>query len=850
MFEAILTLPTLARRLEGLGGGKLSGSSRSRLCFLVGLHDTGKAVHGFQARLRGEKPDCGHIAPLWDVLEGGAPTDQDKMLRRDLLAAVGQPRWQGWFQPWDPDPDSAEAPPDAKAVRGWFWQAVLAHHGSLPAGAGNLPSDQWRPRAGYAPLEALAALSEALAVMFPAAYDADAPPLPASPRFLHALAGLITLADWLGSDQNVFAFPDDGAPTGLARIAWARQQATGLIARRGLESAAARAVAETLTPDFASLFPGLAAPRPAQAALLSAPLPPPGQIVTLEAETGSGKTEAALAHYFRLFRAGEVDGLYFGLPTRAAAVQIHERVRDTVRRWLGEAAPAVGLAVPGYLRVDDAEGERLPDAPGVLWPDRIDPDRVWAVERAKSYLSGAIMVGTVDQVLMGGLQVRHAQFRSSPMLRLLLVVDEVHASDAYMGLVLRNVLDQHVAAGGHALLMSATLGAEARASFLQIGQPGPVKAPPLVEAAALAYPALQRRGEALQGLAHDGRAKKVAIELIKPDGLDALLARVAAAAEAGAAVLVIRNTVDGAREAFARLEELNAPLLCCCDVRTPHHSRYAPEDRRRLDKALEAAFSDPEGRVRAGVVAVTTQTAEQSLDICADWLVTDLCPGDVLLQRLGRLHRHQRARPTGFGVAQVAVIAPEAAELAARMDTKGNAKGRMPLGIGGGVYHNAVAVLATRAWLAERGALAIPADNRSLVEAATHTESLKAIAARLGEPWVAHLRHVEGEIIGQRGIARLNCLKWEKPLVENQPATDQTILTRLGLNDRRIDLPVPLTGPFGGSVSGFNLPGWMAERLGAVVAPEEVTGSVDGIIFRLGERWFGYDRLGLREVRR
>jgi hypothetical protein len=161
--------------------------------------------------------------------------------------------------------------------------------------------------------------------------------------------------------------------------------------------------------------------------------------------------------------------MYFALPTRAAARQIHGRIQAALQRLLGdEAARYVTLAVPGYI-TRQAEGASLPE-PDAHWPDasmEARHDALWASERPKRYLAGWVAVGTIDQVLMAGLRVRHAQLRSGAMLRLLLVVDEVHASDTYMTAILRNVLDQHRRAGGHALLMSATLGSAARARLLQ-----------------------------------------------------------------------------------------------------------------------------------------------------------------------------------------------------------------------------------------------------------------------------------------------------------------------------------------------------------------------------------------------
>ncbi|MDB4914145.1 MAG: CRISPR-associated helicase/endonuclease Cas3, partial [Gemmatimonadetes bacterium] len=182
-------------------------------------------------------------------------------------------------------------------------------------------------------------------------------------------------------------------------------------------------------------------------------------ITILESETGSGKTEAALARFVTLFSAGKVDGLYFALPTRTAATQMHKRVFDATAMAFTEPPPVI-LAVPGYLRVDDTEGRRHELARfDVLWPDAERfRYRGWAAEGPKRYLAGCIVVGTVDQVLLSSLRVGHAHMRATSLMRMLLVVDEVHASDAYMTRILEDVLARHRRAGGHALLLSATLG--------------------------------------------------------------------------------------------------------------------------------------------------------------------------------------------------------------------------------------------------------------------------------------------------------------------------------------------------------------------------------------------------------
>ena len=825
--EALLGLPTVRARLDALAGRVLSDSDVARLCFFTGLHDAGKVNHGFQAKLRGETRHAGHIGPFWAILRGPHFDPATRRVRLDLRRALMAPRWEPWFEGGE-----AECR---------FWAVILAHHGSLPIDTPQAVPGLWRQRDNYDPVSALSDMADVVSRMTPTAFRGDSCKLPDQTRFEHALAGFVTLADWLGSDDTIFRSPNSGAPSGNERIRWARHQTAELLNRRGIDPSSARAAARRQTEDFKDLFPGYADARPAQAELLEAPLPKPGQVTVLEAETGSGKTEAALLLFFRLFRAGEVDGLFFTLPTRAAAVQIHGRITDMIARWLGCAAPPVGLAVPGYLRVDEAEGQRLPDQFAVRWPDDAE-DRGWAVENSKRYLSGAVMVGTIDQVLLGGLRVRHAPFRSGPMLRLLLCVDEVHASDTYMTTLLRNVLNQHTAAGGHALLMSATLGSLARTRLLS-GRVEPHQEPNARGAELLPYPSVQRSGDSVPTLLPGSgpRQKKVTVELFDPDDDGRLLMELKAAAEDGAVLLFIRNRVGDAMDTVRRLEKIGAPLLRCEGVIAPHHGRFSPDDRHLLDQALERAFQD-----RRGVIAVTTQTAEQSLDIDADWLITDIAPGDVLLQRIGRLHRHDRLRVPRFDAARVTVLAPSKTQLARTLSPHGTLRKRSLVGVGG-VYENIVGVLSTRRWLAEHGEVRIPADNRALVEAATHPRVLCDFAENLGEPWTRHLLSVEGAAAANSGAAQTVCVDWWEPLTANQPIPnlEDRPATRLGIKDRRIVLPRAVNGPFGRPVRTFNIPGWMTPDEADEVGVDGVVSEGGELRFRLGSKEFRYDRFGL-----
>ena len=328
-------------------------------------------------------------------------------------------------------------------------------------------------------------------------------------------------------------------------------------------------------------------PRPAQASAAEFTLDE--RLVILEAETGSGKTEAALWRFARLFEAGRVDSLYFALPTRAAAVQIHARVHAAISQFFGTEAPEAVLAVPGYLRVGEAQGHSLPDW-RVRWDDNPDEAKLmarWAAESVKRYLAATIAVGTVDQAMLAGLQVKHAHLRSSALSRSLLVIDEVHASDHYMTEVQNQLLKIHLRRGGYAMLMSATLGAAARAKWL--GQRRRTSSRPKPRP-------IQRYGGVARLAAHGVQRmlsrKPSRWSWSRPCRRRGCLRAIAAAPQTRAC-LVVRNTVTAAIETWNAVRAAGEERLLLQVARGPalHHGRFAPEDRKLLDEAVEAALS-------------------------------------------------------------------------------------------------------------------------------------------------------------------------------------------------------------------------------------------------------------------
>lgn len=831
-FLALARCRAIRRALEAAASRALSERDLARLAVLVFLHDIGKANSGFQAKRWKTERD---IPGDWPVhVHAGHGSEAfglfDEPTTREAISPLVEQ-----ICTWGDASDS-------------LLIASISHHGRPIKEMHVRRAAIWRSAPGkYSPAAVLSEIAARALALFPRAFAYGGQSFPDAPGFGHFFAGIVQLADWLGSDTRFFPFsePDDD------RARTAPDMATKAIAAVGLDTENWRNALVANPRSFAGVF-DVSKARPIQAAMSEESL---DRLVILESETGSGKTEAALWRYLHLFGSGEVDGLYFALPTRVAASQIYRRVTDALQRVWPEAPPLAVRALPGYAAADGQTAIPLPDF-RVQWSDNLDdqmaPTR-WAAESAKRFLAAPVAVGTIDQALLGALQVRHAHLRYATLARSLLVVDEVHASDPYMTVLLGRLLKAHLRNGGHALLLSATLGSSARNCYLAL-TPKAVQEPPRAmsfEAACAApYPAISDHG-AIRKTAPTGHSKKVAWALHDIIGAPEQIAKTAiCAASRGAKVLIIRNTVPAAVATLAALER-SVPdpswLFNLNGIPTLHHSRFSRQDRPALDAAIEAQLGKT--RPAGPLIVVGTQTLEQSLDIDADLLITDLCPMDVLLQRIGRLHRHARSsneRPEPYRAAQAWVLTPPAHDLTPMLTRSQHGMGRFHNG--GGIYDDLRILEATRALIAERPQVSIPDDNRYLVEAATHPDRLRALEAQHGESWQKVGLQIEGDTSAERAVGHLHALDVDQTFGETAFPTDVRLATRLGAQDRIVHFELdksPFGLPFGELPVRHHL---LPRGLSPDAEPTDITIADNRITFRLGQTQFCYSRLGLERL--
>jgi len=489
-------------------------------------------------------------------------------------------------------------------------QILGQHHGFSPnltryqASSEVFGGQDWQIRRS----ELLAHLKQALASEFPDIHDA---------LQARVLAGLTTVADWIGSG-SMFEDPED---------VWQKKIELALDV--------AGFIPPLMKPglSFSEVFPF--SPKETQTGLIEAARHP--GVYVLEAPMGLGKTEASLYAAYQLLTRGMATGIYFALPTQLTSDKIHDRVNEFLSRVLDEDSPQKrALLVHGNAWLKQFEmGE---DA---------NPGGSWFAQRKRGILA-PFAVGTVDQALMAVMNVKHGFVRTFGLAGKVVILDEVHSYDSFTGTILDALVKALRQLHCTVIILSATLTRERRSSLL--GVPSKTNSYPLITA------------QPNQGEMQEIETEKlvdVSVAIAHPSEVDAA-EEALHRAEKGQQVLWIENTVNEAQNIYQQLAARAGECSLNCGLL---HSRFLKIDRSANEDAWVKYFGKDGAKSRSqqGRILVGTQVLEQSLDIDADFLVSRIAPTDMLLQRLGRLWRHEETcRPTEAR-REAWILAPELA---------------------------------------------------------------------------------------------------------------------------------------------------------------------------------------------
>lgn len=606
----------------------------SWLVFLVALHDIGKLTPGFQYKCPALCTCLGEAFASNDIERG--ETDHGMSgyaILSDLFASDGSCEHE---------------------IAKLLGHILAAHHGRFYRG---MNFRKTRARIGQRGWQELRqqAVEELLAILglrwdaFPFAHSES---LPAG--FLLDLAGLTTLADWLGSDENRFGYVGEYSGDWDQYFRNRCKIAAGVSDELHLT----KAPAAEMESRFTGLFE-FDIPNSSQKVALNAirQLTSPSLLI-IETPMGSGKTEAALAVSDICMRERGARGIYYALPTQATANQIFGRMHDFLKKNKAIDETELHL-IHAYAPMQKEyrelqlkavyDGEAMGDVMASSW-----------FAARKRGLLAPFAVGTVDQALMGAMRTKHMFLRLHGLAGKVVIIDEVHAYDAYTSTLVDNLVSWLAAVGATVILLSATLPPSRRAALLS------AYSHDAVLNGTITYPCVM--GVDVDGhiiSAHvpwpDDENKTIFLKRVEQpsDGDWSAVATILSKqlTDGGCAACIL-NTVSEAQSLFrylSRHQQLQDAEMML------FHARFPIGERLAIEKRLERMFGKPGKKTNRPhkAVVVATQVLEQSLDVDFDIMVSAHAPVDLLLQRAGRLQRHKRERPPMLSESHLYLLSPD-----------------------------------------------------------------------------------------------------------------------------------------------------------------------------------------------
>jgi len=722
------------------------------ICYLLGMHDIGKFAQKFQAKV----PELfrnsfdSNPADISDSYDHGA----------------------GGMRIFKVCPECFYLPQISKS-RAWtpLISAVTGHHGAPPAANAETSLVSLTMDYGKKGIEAAGEFAGRIRELFELPARLEGLSLDQARCASHAVAGLAVLSDWIGSNQEWFPYSE---PKLELPEYWecTQRRADMAVERSGVLGAA---ISNQFT--YEDLLDSEAQPSPVQHWAETVNIPPAPAMFLIEDETGSGKTEAALMLAHRLMQAGHARGVYVALPTMATANAMFDRLAKRYRRFFAsDAHPSLVLAHgakdlhQGFQDAVMRAGRRE-----IAYPNQHDGEdestvtasaacAEWIADDRRLAFLADVGAGSIDQALLAVLPSKHQSLRLFGLMRRVLILDEVHAYDAYMRQEMERLIEFHAGLGGSTILLSATLPLSFRQRLAAAFAKG-VGAERDSHDHGVEYPLATTCSKAsmkaspCEGM--PGRARRLPVRFLRTAA--EAYSEVKRATQAGRAVLYIRNTVDDAIKAHRELEDRNVKAHL-------FHARYALCDRLRLEQEFVAMFG--KGSTcsdRREQVLVATQVVEQSLDLDFDAMITDLAPIDLVIQRAGRLWRH------GFrersGQPELLIVGPEpVADADETWFSDAFPKAAY-------VYKDHARLWLSARVLEDRGAIDSPAGLRGLIEAVYRDD----VDSQVPEGLQPCFWEAQGRAGAEHGVARMNLLALQQGYIRDGAPwdSDHRISTRL-----------------------------------------------------------------------
>ena len=544
------------------------------------------------------------------------------------------------------------------------------------------------------------------------------------------IAGLTSVADWIGSDERFFPpagkIEDEKVPA-LAQVALQEIGIIPPVLREG----------RTFTEIFG--FPSNEMQTKTLATITEA------GVYVIEAPMGMGKTEAALGAAYRLLTTGKATGIYFALPTQATSNRIHLRMNEFLRRISPDAGASRLIHGNSWLMRENLELQSVVGLSKQISGEDAGRGRDWFAS-AKRALLAPFGVGTVDQALLGVVAAKHFFVRHFALAGKVVILDEVHSYDLYTGTLIDKLISTLEDLGCTVIVLSATLTGDRRAQIA-----GGFSE--LQDNTSLSYPLISGRRESVDFApvaAQPPVSKFVQVDFISENKAAEEAIRLASD---GGTVLWICNTVDAAQRQFRRLVDLPSGSVLVGLL----HSRFPFQRREELETEWMDRFGK-DSKNRCGSILVATQVVEQSVDLDADFLITELAPTDMLLQRLGRLWRHERGkRPVDK--ARMCVISETKSFV--EFQSLSPQEIKKELGSKAFVYDPYILLRTLDVWH-HRQNVEIPCQIRTLIE------STYAVREDEPESWQELFYECEGKAMAYRQQAAMNSNIWNIALPDEE----------------------------------------------------------------------------------